>query len=76
METEINQAPIHIVSFSRAAGRLATTPPTVKNYAKRGLLEVVRLPGRKRASGVTGASLEKLIRSNIVRLKVGQEEEQ
>lgn len=50
-----------VVSFEEGARHLATSAKAVKGLVKSGLLIGIRLPGRKRASGVTAESLNKLI---------------
>ena len=60
-----------VVSFGGAARHLSSTPRVVKALVMSGALVGVRLPGRKRYSGVTMQSLEKLIADSTVDGKVG-----
>lgn len=50
-----------VVSYANTGRALATSARAAKALVKSGHLVAVRLPGRKRASGVTRSSLEKLI---------------
>jgi hypothetical protein len=61
-----NETPMLVVPFSRAAKAAHTTAANIKDFAKSGLLDAVLLPGNKRPSGVTLASLERLIRDSIM----------
>lgn len=67
MDSATEQAPLRVVSFVETSRRLCTTTVTVKNLVKRGMLDEVRLPDRKRARGVTSDSLERFIRESTVR---------
>ena len=60
-----NEAEVSVVPFWKAAERLASTPREVKNMVKADLLVGVILPARKRYSGVTSDSLEKLIEKSV-----------
>jgi hypothetical protein len=57
--------PNRIVSFKVAAERLAVTPRTIYHYCCMGILMRVTIPGKHRASGVTGESLEAAIRGKV-----------
>lgn len=57
--------PMRIVSFKEASLRLAVTPRTVYHYCRAGMLVRVTIPGKYRASGVTGESLEVAIRGKV-----------
>lgn len=56
-----------VVAFSAAARDAHTTPSTIKRFVRDGMLDGVKLPGHRRMSGVTQASLDKLIQSSIVK---------
>lgn len=58
--------PIQVITFREAARDARTTADEIKRLAREKVLDVVRLPGRKRPSGVTRTSLDKLLRSSIV----------
>lgn len=47
-----------IVRFKDAGKVLGVSAQTVRNYAKTGILDAVRVPGRSRAIGITKASLD------------------
>jgi hypothetical protein len=55
-----------LIRPARAAERLACTPRQIHRLASEGLLEKVKFPGRQRASGITEASLEKLLNASTV----------
>lgn len=73
MDSATEQAPLRVVPFVETSRRLCTTTVTVKNLVKRGMLDEVRLPDRKRARGVTSDSLERFIRESTVRRDNGTE---
>lgn len=52
---------VSVVPLGKSAQRLASTTRVVKGLVKTGVLIGVRLPGRKRYSGITSDSLERLI---------------
>lgn len=54
--------PSRIATFKEAGARLAVTPRTIYSYCRKGTLTRVTIPGKFRASGVTGESLENAIR--------------
>ena len=59
--TNPEESAARIIPIHEAAERLAATPRTVLSLMQQGALDRVVLPGRRRARGVTAASLERLI---------------
>lgn len=58
-----------VVAIAETARHLATSDKAVKGLLKIGALVGVRLPGRKRLSGVTVESLNKLIAQSALAQK-------
>ena len=74
MDNATDNANLRVVPFVETSRRLCTTTVTVKHLVKQGLLDEVKLPGRKRARGVTSDSLERFIRAATVRRAAGTED--
>ena len=62
-----SNSPERVVSIRESAQRAHTTTHNVKRLIKSGLLHGVLLPGHKRMSGVTEASLNALISNSVVK---------
>jgi len=53
---------LRIASFKEAAERLGVARRTIYYYCRKGFLTRVSIPGKERANGVTGESLENAIK--------------
>ena len=56
-----------VVRFKAAAHEASVTIPTIRNYVKDGILDLIRIQGKKRSLGISRESLDRLIEQSTIR---------